>query len=104
MLYDHILEFRGEWRSYQKRVLDHFLEYKRDGKVHIVAAPGSGKTTLGIELIRLLDQPAIILVPTITIREQWVERIEEAFLCQGIVASNYISQDIKDLKLITVTT
>ena len=26
MLYDHILEFRGEWRSYQKRVLDHFLE------------------------------------------------------------------------------
>ena len=50
MLYDHILEFRGEWRSYQKRVLDHFLEYKRDGKVHIVAAPGSGKTTLGIEL------------------------------------------------------
>ena len=82
MIYDHILQFKGEWRSYQQRVLSHFSEYKTDGKIHIVAAPGSGKTTLGIEFIRLLDQPAIILVPTITIREQWVERIEEAFYVQ----------------------
>lgn len=104
MIYDHILQFKGEWRSYQQRVLSHFSEYKTDGKIHIVAAPGSGKTTLGIEFIRLLDQPAIILVPTITIREQWVERIEEAFLCAGMKADDYISQDIKDLKLITVTT
>ncbi|WP_044600435.1 DEAD/DEAH box helicase family protein, partial [Candidatus Stoquefichus massiliensis] len=58
----------------------------------------------GIELIRLLECPAIVLVPTITIREQWVRRIEEAFLCQGITTSDYISQDIKNLKLITVTT
>lgn len=88
----------------KQKILKHFAEYKSDGKVHIVAAPGSGKTTLGIELIRLLDQPAIVLTPTITIREQWVHRIKEAFLCQNINLNDYISQDIKELKLITVTT
>lgn len=67
MLYDHILRFNGEWCSYQQRVLNRYQEYKSDGKIHIVAAPGSGKTTLGIELIRQLDQPVLVLVPTITI-------------------------------------
>lgn len=48
-------------------------------KIHIVAAPGSGKTTLGIELIRRMNGKALILAPSITIREQWIARIEEAF-------------------------
>lgn len=104
MLYDHILRFNGEWRSYQQRVLNRYQEYKSDGKIHIVAAPGSGKTTLGIELIRQLDQPVLVLVPTITIREQWVDRIKEAFLRDGVDADLYISQDLKQLKLLNIST
>lgn len=103
-IYNEILEFNGEWRSYQKRVLQNFDDYSKDGKIHIVAAPGSGKTTLGIELIRRLNEPAIVFVPTITIREQWVKRIKEAFLCEGINADDYLSQDLKNLKYITITT
>ena len=43
------------------------------------AAPGSGKTTLGIEFIRRFGNPTLILVPTVTIRQQWVDRIKQAF-------------------------
>ena len=71
MNYEGILEFKGTWRRYQARVLEHADRYMADGKIHIVAAPGSGKTTLGIELIRRMNGKALILAPSITIREQW---------------------------------
>lgn len=74
------LQFQGQWRSYQKKVLDHAQSYGQDHKIHIVAAPGSGKTTLGIELIRRLDAPCLVLAPSITIRDQWLARIREGFL------------------------
>lgn len=103
-MYNNILKFNGTWRTYQQRVLTRFYDYKQDGKVHIVAAPGSGKTTLGVELIRLFNEPCLILTPSITIREQWVSRIEEAFLVEGICKDDVVSQDLKNMKLITVTT
>lgn len=99
-----VLRFRGKWRNYQARVLQHATEYMRDGRVHIVAAPGSGKTTLGIELIARLGKPALILAPSITIREQWVARMEEAFLQEGCRSEDYLSQDLKQPKMITVAT
>ncbi|MDU2327708.1 MAG: hypothetical protein E7D87_08835 [Streptococcus salivarius] len=43
------LSFKGQWRQYQQRVLDKSESFMDDGKIHLVAAPGSGKTTLGIE-------------------------------------------------------
>ena len=104
MNYDNILQFKGTWRVYQARVLDRAEHYVRDGKIHIVAAPGSGKTTLGIELIRRLQGTALVLVPTITIREQWIARIKEAFLCDGVDAEAYLSQSLKNPRAITVTT
>ena len=73
-VFDGILEFQGSWRSYQKRVLDEAEAYLKDGKVHVVAAPGAGKTTLGIELIRRAGKPCLILSPRIVIRQQWLER------------------------------
>ena len=79
-IYDGILQFQGKWRTYQERVLENSRNYLLDGKLHIVAAPGSGKTTLGIELIRRLGAPCLILSPSITIRQQWLERITEGFL------------------------
>lgn len=99
-----ILEFKGVWRDYQQKVLNQFNIYKSDHKIHIVASPGSGKTTVGIELIKKLNKPTLILVPTITIRQQWVNRIEEAFLIEGFDSDDFISQDLKHLKLINVST
>ena len=61
MNYEGILEFHGTWRSYQARVLQNVSRYLSDDKIHIVAAPGSGKTTLGIELIKRLNANTLIL-------------------------------------------
>lgn len=104
MDYGKIMKFKGKWRNYQARVLQNSDRYLRDGRIHIVAAPGSGKTTLGIELISRLDRPALVLAPSITIREQWVTRIIEGFLNEGIDPGEYLSQDLKEPRVITVVT
>ena len=39
------LAFTGQWRHYQTRVLDKSEAFMADGHLHLVAAPGSGKTT-----------------------------------------------------------
>ncbi|WP_434350582.1 DEAD/DEAH box helicase family protein [Streptococcus sp. KHUD_014] len=98
------LSFNGTWRNYQKQVLDKFQEYQADGHVHLVAAPGSGKTTIGIELIARFDKPALVLVPTVTIREQWVDRIRQAFLEDENQVTSLVSQNLKDMKQITIAT
>ena len=98
------LKFNGTWRNYQKQVLDNFQEYQADGHIHLVAAPGSGKTTIGIELIARFDKPALVLVPTVTIREQWVDRIRLAFLEDEDQIISLVSQNLKDMKQITIAT
>ena len=98
------LNFKGSWRQYQKQVLDCFQDYQADGHVHLVAAPGSGKTTIGIELIARFGNPALILVPTVTIREQWVDRIQATFLEDGQRLSDLVSQNLKEMKALTIVT
>ena len=98
------LKFKGRWRKYQKEVLDRFQNYQTDGHVHLVAAPGSGKTTIGIELIARFGNPALVLVPTVTIREQWVDRIQTAFLENEQKISDLVSQNLKEMKALTIVT
>ena len=102
--YDNILQFRGNWRTYQERVLASAEKYLADGKIHIVAAPGSGKTTLGIELIRRLGEPCLILSPSITIRQQWLERIREGFLTEGTQSDELLSNNLRQMRAITAIT
>ncbi len=77
------MRFSGSWRDYQQRVLDEFGELAADGRVHVVAAPGSGKTVLGLELVRRIGRPALVLAPTRTIRDQWSARLVPLFLDQA---------------------
>mgnify|MGYP003290774362 CR=1 FL=1 len=99
-----VMKFKWTWRDYQARVLENAENYAKDGKVHIVAAPGSGKTTLGIELIRRMNENVLILVPSVTIREQWAARIKEGFLLDGVDGDSLISQSMKEPKAITIAT
>lgn len=104
MDFSKVMKFKWTWRAYQARVLENAEKYVKDGKVHIVAAPGSGKTTLGIELIRRMNENVLILAPSVTIREQWVARIKEGFLLDGVDGDSLISQSLKEPKAITVAT
>jgi len=103
-IYNGVLNFKGTWRTYQKRVLDNSAKYLMDKKVHIVAAPGSGKTTLGIELIRRQGAPCLVLSPSITIREQWIGRIRDGFFVEGNDPEAWLSNNIKKAKPITAIT
>lgn len=97
------IHFNGQFRTYQQKILDGADEYLQDGRIHIVAAPGSGKTILGLELIRRLQAPCIILSPTTTIRNQWGERFIESFL-QGKDSTEYLSYDLNHLSPLTSVT
>ena len=97
------LKFNGKWRNYQYRVLQELEHYLDDKKLNVVAAPGAGKTTLGIEVMSRLKNPALVVAPTITIRNQWKQRIVDAFL-EDKKYETLISTDINDIKPITVIT
>ena len=97
--------FAGTFRPYQQRILERFDDLKQDHRIHIVAAPGSGKTILGLELICRLGQPALILAPTITIRDQWIDRFAAHFQHNG--ASNprgWCSTSLHNPAFLTVIT
>lgn len=71
------MQFRHTWRPYQQRVLSAVHEHLNDKRLHIVAAPGAGKTTLGLEVFRLLGKKTVVLSPTRIIRDQWVDRLRD---------------------------
>lgn len=96
--------FKGSFRDYQQRVLDNSKRYLDDRKINIVAAPGSGKTILGLELIKRLNHPCIILSPTTTIRQQWGRRFEESFEFDKNRKNEYVSYDLNEVTLINSIT
>src|SRR5690606_3020295 len=42
----------------------------------IVAPPGTGKTVIGLKIIAIKQQPALIVVHRKQLLDQWIERIE----------------------------
>ncbi|MBN1620666.1 DEAD/DEAH box helicase family protein, partial [candidate division WOR-3 bacterium] len=99
-----LCRFKFVWRTYQKRVLDELQEHLEDDSLHVVAAPGSGKTVLGIETVIRLGKPALILSPTLTIRDQWTERFKELFLKNPGEADGIVSKDLFVPKPLTSVT
>lgn len=98
------LRFQGEWREYQARVLEELTAHLDDNHLHIVAAPGSGKTILGLETMRRIGQPSVILAPSLTIRNQWTDRLLSMFIGAEEPVPDWISKDIRNPKFLTVTT
>lgn len=98
------LNFKGVWRDYQKRVLDELETHLTDDNLHVVAAPGAGKTILGIEVMRRIGNPTLILAPSLSIRNQWIQRIRSMFLEENAPEPDWISTTLKDPKYLTVIT
>lgn len=85
-------------RSFQKRIVDEIELYLKDKMIHVVAPPGAGKTTLGVEIIKELNKQTLILVPSLVLKNQWLHYIRDAF------GMDEESQSLVDNKKITVTT
>ncbi|MBN9670910.1 DEAD/DEAH box helicase family protein [Roseibium aggregatum] len=97
------LAFKHDWRSYQKRVLQELERHMEDTQLHVVAAPGSGKTVLGLEVMRRLGRPAIVFAPSLAIRNQWKARLVELFLPEDADIS-WISFDVRNPGPLTIVT
>src|SRR5215831_15061527 len=98
------MAFQKTWRSYQRRVLDQLDFYLEDKRFHLVAAPGSGKTVLGLEVVWRIGCPTLVLAPTVTIRDQWADRLVDHFLPAGESRPAWVSTDIKMPALLTIAT
>jgi superfamily II DNA or RNA helicase len=71
------LKLRGSLRPYQLMALDAFEADRAAGRrsTHLVAPPGSGKTVVGLEIVRRLERPALVLAPTATVAGQWSDKL-----------------------------
>ncbi|MEM9931445.1 MAG: DEAD/DEAH box helicase family protein, partial [Bacteroidota bacterium] len=94
------MKFQYPWRAYQARVLENLALYREDKRVHIVAPPGAGKTVLGLEIIRRVDKPALVLSPSLTIRAQWAQRFRDDFCADD----SLISHDLTKPAPLTIVT
>jgi len=97
------MQFTGVWRDYQARVLEQLSEQSENGRLHIVAAPGAGKTVLGLEIVRRLGRPALVFAPTVAIRDQWAHRLSPLFL-EAPPAPEDISHDLAAPRVLTLAT
>ncbi len=61
-------------RDYQQKTVDKFLGY---GAMGVFWMPSAGKTFFGLYLMSMLKGPKLIIVPSVTLQEQWQERITE---------------------------
>ena len=103
-MFDDSIKFKYPWRPYQAKVLEEVNGLIKDKKVHIVAAPGSGKTVLGLELARRIGESVLILSPTVTIKNQWIDRFVTSFMPEGSSVPEWISDDIYNLKFFNSVT
>jgi superfamily II DNA or RNA helicase len=67
------LAFEGTWRRYQRAAIEAFERDRAAGRrrTHLVAPPGSGKTLLGVELVRRAGRRALVLAPNGAVQMQW---------------------------------
>lgn len=88
------LKFDKPFRKSQQDVLDAVSRWLGDGQrqLHIVAPPGSGKTILGLELIRRMARPALVLAPNTAIQGQWIDKCA-AFLPADVPLSRIATHD-----------
>ena len=73
------LSFGGEWRRYQKAAIAAFERDRAAGRrrTHIVAPPGSGKTLVGVELVRRVGRRALVLAPNSAVQMQWPRAVRK---------------------------
>ncbi|HET8756151.1 MAG TPA: DEAD/DEAH box helicase family protein, partial [Solirubrobacteraceae bacterium] len=67
------LSFGGTWRRYQNAAVAAFERDRAAGRrrTHLIAPPGSGKTLLGVEIVRRIGRRALVLTPNSAIQMQW---------------------------------
>ncbi|MBI5223314.1 DEAD/DEAH box helicase family protein [Candidatus Micrarchaeota archaeon] len=79
-----------QFRKYQSDVLAQANLSNKE--MLIVAPPGSGKTIIGLELIRRIGKPAIVFAPTTIIARQWKDKL--SYFCNNSDDAASLDSDV----------
>jgi superfamily II DNA or RNA helicase len=73
------LSFGGTWRRYQTAAVAAFERDRKAGRrrTHLIAPPGSGKTLLGVEIVRRIGRRALVLTPNSAVQMQWPRTVRK---------------------------
>ncbi len=68
--------FPGEFRRHQSIALDAFERNRAAGdkRHYLTLPPGSGKTLIGLEIVRRMALPSVVLAPNTAIVGQWLDQ------------------------------
>jgi len=91
------IKFKGSLRPYQQKAVEAAL--KRDHCV-LEMPTGAGKTTAALYMVAARQQPALVLVHTLELAYQWIERAKQ-FLDVEIGFFGHGRQEIKPLTIAT---
>ena len=86
-------------KDYQKKAISNWINAGKRGC--IVLPTGSGKTIIGIKIIEHINQPTLILVPTIELMNQWSKTLSKYF---PSISIGNLGDGKYDLQCITVST
>ena len=95
----------GTLRPAQKRVIDGIVaKSETQRRVCVVAAPGCGRRDIGLETIRRLGEPALIMSPSTQTADDWKDRFVKDYLPEGEDVKKWVSRDASvKAPLISVT-
>jgi superfamily II DNA or RNA helicase len=84
--------------DYQEQAISAWRQLDQRGIV--VLPTGAGKTVVALEAISLANRPALIVVPTLDLLNQWYKRLVDTFKIEiGLVGQGVY--DIRDITVIT---
>ena len=100
------VSYRGTFRDYQRHLLKKLEDRLDERKLNIVTPPASGKVVLGLELVRRMGEPCLVISSTDVMRTHWVENFVNCFLPDEEQADRdlYISYDLQKPALLTSVT
>ncbi|MBQ4112822.1 MAG: hypothetical protein IJD38_08505 [Clostridia bacterium] len=98
--------FRGHFRDFQRQLLRRVDDLPDTHRLNLITAPGSDKKLLGLEIIRRMGGPTIIVTSSKIVGARWADRFRNDFLeSPGLKPSeDYISFHLTAPALMTVVT
>lgn len=100
------LSYRGTFRDYQRHLLKNLEDRLDERKLNIVTPPGSGKIVLGLELVRRIGEPCLVISSTEVMRNHWVENFVSSFLPDELQRERdaWVSYDLMKPAMLTSVT
>lgn len=96
-----VLEHRRQLRGYQQKAI---TAWRQRGSGVLRLPCGAGKTTIGLDVIAGVPSPALVLMHTLDLVEQWARRVEDELGLEAVVASEGRRPEPGRVTLATVQT